>query len=86
MSMEKTEEMSFEEAMRKLGFLSDKIEKGELSLDEAMEIYRQALELVKVCNSRLTAAEQQVKLISEKEDGTAEITDFKPSAGERMEE
>ncbi len=84
--MEKTEEMSFEEAMRKLGFLSDKIEKGELSLDEAMEIYRQALELVKVCNSRLTAAEQQVKLISEKEDGTAEITDFKPSAGERMEE
>lgn len=84
--MEKTEEMSFEEAMRKLGFLSDKIEKGELSLNEAMEIYRQALELVKVCNSRLTAAEQQVKLISEKEDGTAEITDFKPSAGERMEE
>ena len=74
--MEKYEEMNFEEAMQKLGILSDKIERGELSLDEAMEIYQQALELVKICNTRLTAAEQQVKQIVEKEDGTVEFEDF----------
>ncbi len=83
MIVEKYEEMNFEEAMQKLGILSDKIERGELSLDEAMEIYQQALELVKICNTRLTAAEQQVKLIVEKEGGTTEITDFKPMDGDK---
>ena len=81
--MEKYEEMNFEEAMQRLGILSDKIERGELSLDEAMEIYQQALELVKICNTRLTAAEQQVKLIVEKEGGTTEITVFKPMDGDK---
>ena len=80
--MENQKEMNFEEAMQKLGTLSNQIEKGELSLDDAMTVYQQALELVKVCNARLAAAEQQVKLIVEQEDGAVEIKDFKPIDGD----
>ena len=47
------------------------------------KVYQQALELVKVCNARLTEAEQQVKLIVEQEDGTVEFKDFKPIDGDR---
>ena len=81
--MENQKEVSFEEAMQKLSGLSNQIEKGELSLDEAMTVYQQALELVKVCNARLTEAEQQVKLIAEQEDGMVEFKDFKPIDGDR---
>lgn len=81
--MENQKEVSFEEAMQKLSGLSNQIEKGELSLDEAMTVYQQALEFVKVCNARLTEAEQQVKLIAEQEDGTVEFKDFKPIDGDR---
>ena len=80
--MENQKEVSFEEAMQKLSGLSNQIEKGELSLDEAMTVYQQALELVKVCNARLTEAEQQVKLIAEQEDGMVEFKDFKPIDGD----
>ena len=77
------ENLSFEECVQKLGEISQKIERGDLSLDETMSLYQQALEFVKICNAKLTLAEQQVKQIVEKEDGTVEFEDFMPIDGDK---
>lgn len=76
-------QMSFEECMQKLGEISQKIERGDLPLDETMSLYQQALEFVKICNAKLASAEQQVKQIVEKEDGTIELEDFMPIDGDK---
>lgn len=73
--MENQTQISFEECIQKLGEISQKIERGDLPLDETMSLYQQALEFVKICNAKLTSAEQ-VKQIVEKEDGTVEFEDF----------
>ncbi len=75
---EEKNEMSFEEAMKKLGEISQQIERGDLSLDDTMTLYGKALELVKLCNAKLVSARQQVKMIEEREDGTVEFKDFAP--------
>ncbi len=70
------EQISFEQAMDKLSALSQKLEKGEISLDEAMDLYKEAMELAKICNTKLTATEQTVKLISENDDGSVDVKNF----------
>ena len=63
--------------------ISQKIERGDLPLDETMSLYQQALEFVKICNAKLVSAEQWVKQIVEKEDGTVEFEDFMPIDGDK---
>lgn len=67
--MEKTD-MSFEAALKQLNEISQKLERGDCPLDDALTNYQKAIELIKLCNAKLENAEQQVKLISEDgEDG-----------------
>lgn len=70
------EQISFEQAMDRLSKLSQTIEKGDLPLDDALNLYKEALELVKTCNAKLEATEQTVKLISENDDDSVEIKNF----------
>lgn len=81
--MDKQTQMSFEECMQKLGEIAHKIEQGDLPLDETMSLYQQALEFVKMCNAKLVSAEQRVKQIVEREDGTIEFEDFMPIDGDK---
>ena len=81
--MENQTQISFEECIQKLGEISQKIERGDLPLDETMSLYQQALEFVKICNAKLVSAEQRVKQIVEKEDGTIELEDFMPIGGDK---
>ncbi len=65
--------IKFEEA---LGSLEDKVrslESSELTLDEALKVYEEAVKLIKICNERLEKAEQRVKILTEGLDGT--VTD-----------
>jgi exodeoxyribonuclease VII small subunit len=59
-------EMSFEEALLELGNIVEKLENGQLSLDESLFLFEKGIKLVKECDSRLKKAEQRVeKLIEE---------------------
>ena len=69
-------QISFEQALERLTILSQKIEKGDIPLDDALNLYKESIELAKICNSKLTAIEQTVKLISENADGSVELVDF----------
>ena len=66
--------MKFEEAMLLLEATAARLESGELGLDDAIAEYEKAVGLIKLCNERLEAAEQRVRLLTEMPDGT--LTDI----------
>lgn len=62
--------ISFEEAMINLEEAIARLEGGTLSLDESLKTFEDAVALVKVCNEKITSAEQKVKMLIEGADGT----------------
>lgn len=65
--------ISFEEAMNSLEEAVRRLESGNLTLDASLEAFEEAVKLVKLCNGKLEAAEQRVKILIEGADGS--ITD-----------
>ncbi len=61
--------MTFEEALASLENIISKMEKGELTLDESLSSFEEAVGLVKLCNEELENAERRVRLLTEGEDG-----------------
>jgi exodeoxyribonuclease VII small subunit len=59
--MKKLEEMSFEEAYCELESAVERLEAGELTLEEAIELYEWGIHLTRHCNAALDAAELQVE-------------------------
>lgn len=50
--------MTFEQSMKRLEQITEKMEQKELSLDEAMELYREGKELLQLCSQKLDTAAQ----------------------------
>ncbi len=58
--------MKFEEAMKQLEETVSRLESGEVSLDEAMELFEKGVSLSKTCQKLLSEAQLKVtKLIAE---------------------
>ena len=55
------QEPSFEEALLQLEELVQKLETGELSLEEAMKLYEQGVQLTSLCNGRLKSAKLKME-------------------------
>ncbi len=70
------ENIKFEEAMLRLEDIVKKLESGSLSLDASIAEYEEAIGLIKICNDRLAAAEQRVRILTEASDGTVSDMDF----------
>ena len=66
-------DMNFEEAMTKLEGEVKKLEGGNMTLDESIAAFEEAVKLIGVCNKQLENAERRVRLLTEASDGT--ITD-----------
>lgn len=56
----KTEEMTFEEAYAELQKTVAQLESGNAPLDKSLEMFERGVALVKLCNSKLEAAEQKI--------------------------
>lgn len=53
--------MDFEKEMKKLEDISQKMSGGELSLEESMKLYTEAVELTKKCREYIDAAKLTVE-------------------------
>ncbi|GGF08343.1 exodeoxyribonuclease 7 small subunit [Halobacillus andaensis] len=60
---EEQEAISFEEAMRQLEQLVEKLETGEVPLEKAIQYYQEGMKLSKVCNEKLSTVEKQMHQI-----------------------
>jgi len=65
----KAEALSFEDALARLEELVERLEEGEVPLEESLGAYKEGTELVKQCLARLGKAETLIKELSETADG-----------------
>lgn len=56
-------ELSFEEAMNQLEQIVERLEEGDVPLEEAITIYKQGMELSKLCHDKLKNVEEQLAQI-----------------------
>ena len=80
--MKNIDNISFEDAMAILEESVNKLEQGELTLDESLKIYEEAIKLVSVCNQRLDSAKQRVQLLTETTEGIFTQTYYSSSNDE----
>jgi exodeoxyribonuclease VII small subunit len=57
--------MTFEEQMRQLEILVNKLEEGKLSLEDSITTYEKAMELVRQCGIKLEQAQKRVNVLSD---------------------
>lgn len=56
-------EPAFETALAELEAIVARMEEGRLGLEDSLQNYRRGAELVRYCQSRLSDAEQQVRIL-----------------------
>lgn len=70
------ENLSFEESLEKLEQIVNKLESGDVPLDDAIDEFNNAMQLVKICNEKLSSAEESIaKIVND----NGELIDFNPN-------
>ncbi|WP_405306348.1 exodeoxyribonuclease VII small subunit [Methanobrevibacter sp.] len=57
------ENLSFEESLEKLEEIVNKLENGDVPLDDAIDEFNNAMQLVKICENKLSKAEESIAKI-----------------------
>ena len=73
MSNHKEETITFEQAIEELETIINRLEKGDVPLDETIKLYEKGSELKDFCEKKLESAEVKIQKINEKTK-TKEIT------------
>src|SRR6266478_5430388 len=73
-------ELNFEGAMDRLEKIVEQMESGKLPLEDLIVRYEEGMSLVKICQERLTSAEQKIEIIARNSAGKAVVKDFEPAA------
>jgi exodeoxyribonuclease VII small subunit len=76
--------LSFDEAISRLEAVVRELEGGGLSLEKALELFAEGIELSRVCSRNLEAAEQRIAILTRDDAGSLSIkeVDSLPAAGE----
>lgn len=60
-----TQKMNFEQSLTELDQIVQKLEQGELSLDESLKYYEKGIALSRECQKILQQAEQKIETLSQ---------------------
>jgi exodeoxyribonuclease VII small subunit len=71
----------FEEALGKLEKVVEKLEAGDISLDESLKLFEEGIRLSRFCNQKLDEAEKRVEILLKDEEGRLKAEPFDPSTG-----
>ncbi|MEK9138985.1 MAG: exodeoxyribonuclease VII small subunit [Bacteroidota bacterium] len=69
------QKQTFEESLHRLEEIVNKLEQGEVPLEDSIKIYEEGLALSKACLERLTQAELKLKKLSKNIDGSFQLLD-----------
>lgn len=67
---------SYEAAIEELEGIIEKMEKGEMTLDESVKFFQRGIELSKFCSKKLDEVERKITILLEKSDEETEEKDF----------
>jgi exodeoxyribonuclease VII small subunit len=68
----------FEEALQELETIVQRLEDGNLSLDESLALFEEAIKLSRLCSQRLDEAEKKVEILLKNENGSLSRQPFEP--------
>lgn len=74
------EELSFEEAMKRLEAIASELEGDKLALEDSLKLYEEGIRLIRYCNTMLEGAERKIKMIGINAEGELEEKDFTASS------
>ena len=61
--MKKNEEPRFEQALAALEKIVERLEKGELTLEESLTLYEEGIRLSRLCHGKLEEAEGKIEML-----------------------
>jgi exodeoxyribonuclease VII small subunit len=61
--VKKTEEPTFEQALTQLEQIVQRLEKGELPLEESLRLYEEGIRLSRLCHGKLEEAEGKIEML-----------------------
>ncbi|MFZ2446578.1 MAG: exodeoxyribonuclease VII small subunit [Syntrophobacteraceae bacterium] len=67
--MAKKKSDQFEDALKRLQEIVEKLEKGDLPLEEAMECFSEGMRLAQTCHNKLEEAENKVRMLLKDQQG-----------------
>lgn len=73
---EKKENISFEDAMKRLDKICEELSKEGVALDDALSLYEEGVKLVRACNKKLDETERRIKMLQVSADGELKEEDF----------
>ena len=76
-SSDSNEPLDFERAFKDLEGLVERLERGDLTLEESLQAYERGLALHRACQAALDGAVRKVEILARK-DGTLDVQPFEP--------
>jgi len=61
--MSKENDNNFETNLKKLEMIVDKLESGDIGLEESVKLYEEGMKIKKICDKKLKDIEMQIKKI-----------------------
>lgn len=69
---------SFETAYAKLEAILSELNNGETPLEKSLELYEKANQLISLCSSKLSQAEQKIEMLIKNREGNLQTTPYTP--------
>jgi exodeoxyribonuclease VII small subunit len=86
MSKKEQEKKRFEEAIEELEKVVERLESGELSLEDSLAAFEEGVGLVKFCNQKLTEVEKKIELLVKDKNGKLQLRAMDEAAAEEPED
>jgi len=67
--MDENSNLTFEEAMEKLEEIVEQLERGDVPLEKAIELFQEGMALSQLCGGKLEQAEKKIEMLMEQEGG-----------------
>lgn len=75
----KRKKLDYEAAVSELESLVERLEQGDISLEESLKLYERGVFLTRDCQEALQAAEQKVQMLVQKS-GQSDLVNFDPDS------
>lgn len=77
----KKKKLDYEAAVAELESLVERLEQGDISLEESLKLYENGVLLTRDCQEALQSAEQKVQMLIQ-QSGQSSLVDFDPNTSE----
>lgn len=71
-----SEKLTFEQSLTELESVVERLELGDMQLEESLELFERGVSLIRDCRTRLTSAERKIEELTESMNGDLEAVEM----------